>query len=164
MSTSAADFNLRIIEEFRANRGRVGGEFEGTPLLLLHHAGARSHKERITPLGYLAEHESYVVVASNGGARTNPHWYHNLKARPNVLIEVGAETIAIASREAAGDERKRLFGTLVERYPHLTEYEQKSGRVVPVIVLTPTAMARLDGRTAVVGGASRGLGRRIASP
>jgi deazaflavin-dependent oxidoreductase (nitroreductase family) len=135
--TMATDYNRRIIDEFRANRGRVGGEWEGTPLLLLHHTGARSHEERVTPLGYLPDDERYVLVASNGGARNNPHWYHNLNAHPDVLIEVGTETLAVASHEAAGEERERLFGALVERYPHLSEYEQKAGRAVPVMVLTP---------------------------
>jgi deazaflavin-dependent oxidoreductase (nitroreductase family) len=136
---AVSDYNRAIIDEFRANRGRVGGDWEGTPLLLLHHTGARSHAERITPLGYLADDERYVLVASNGGARSNPHWYHNLNAHPDVLIEVGAETIAVASREAAGEERERLFAALVERYPHLRDYEEKSGRVVPVIVLEPSS-------------------------
>jgi deazaflavin-dependent oxidoreductase (nitroreductase family) len=131
------DYNRAIIDEFRANRGRVAGEWEGTPLLLLHHTGARSHEERITPLGYLAADGSYVLVASNGGARNNPHWYHNLNAHPDARIEVGAETIAVASHEATGEERERLFAALVERYPHLSEYDQKAGRVVPVVVLTP---------------------------
>ena len=132
-----SSYNAAIIAEFRANRGRVGGDWEGTPLLLLHHTGARSHEERITPLGYLAADGRYVLVAANGGARNNPHWYHNLTTHPEVLIEVGAETIAVASHEATGEERERLFGALVERYPHLREYEQRSGRVIPVIVLTP---------------------------
>ena len=134
---AATDYNRTIIDEFRANQGRVGGDWEGTPLLLLHHTGARSHEKRVTPLGYLPAGERYVLVASNGGARNNPHWYHNLNAHPDVLIEVGAETIAVASHEASGDERERLFGALVERYPHLSAYEQEAGRMVPVIVLTP---------------------------
>ena len=131
------DYNHRIIDEFRAGGGRVGGDWEGTPLLLLHHTGARSHEERITPLGYLPDAERYVLVASNGGARNNPHWYHNLNAHPDVLIEVGTETLAVASHEATGEERERLFGALIERYPHLSAYEQQAGRVVPVMVLTP---------------------------
>jgi deazaflavin-dependent oxidoreductase (nitroreductase family) len=133
----ATDYNRAIIDEFRATGGRVGGDWEGTPLLLLHHIGARSHEERVTPLGYLPDAERYVLVASNGGARNNPHWYHNLNAQPDVLIEVGTETLAVASHEATGEERERLFGALVERYPHLSAYEQEAGRVVPVMVLTP---------------------------
>jgi deazaflavin-dependent oxidoreductase (nitroreductase family) len=134
---TAPDYNRAIIDEFRATGGRVGGDWEGTPLLLLHHIGARSREERVTPLGYLPDAERYVLVASNGGARNNPHWYHNLNAQPDVLIEVGTETLAVASHEATGEERERLFGALVERYPHLSAYEQEAGRVVPVMVLTP---------------------------
>src|SRR4051794_5730666 len=138
MSTSTADFNLEIIGEFRANRGRVGGVFEGTPLLLLHHTGATSGKVRISPLGYLDVDGRYVLIASNGGARNNPHWYHNLKARPDAVIEVGTKTIAVAAHEATGEERERLFRTLAQRFPHLTDYQQMSDRVIPVIELTPT--------------------------
>src|SRR3954468_16832554 len=137
MSTSAVEFNLRIIEEFRANGGRVGGVFEGTPLLLLHHTGARSGQERISPLGYLDEDGRYLVVASNGGMADSPGWYHNLKAQPNVTIEVGAETIGVVAHEATGGERERLFRILAERFPQLTEYAQKAGRVIPVMALTP---------------------------
>jgi deazaflavin-dependent oxidoreductase (nitroreductase family) len=111
--------------------------FEGTPLLLLHHTGARSGKERITPVGYLDQDGRYVVIASNGGAPSSPHWSHNLKAQPNATIEVGAETIAVVAREATGEERERLLRALVERFPQLTEFRQKTDRVIPVIVLTP---------------------------
>ncbi len=137
MSTSPSDFNRKIIDELRANQGRVGGVFEGTPLLLLHHTGAKSGKDRINPLGYLGDDGRYVVIASNGGAPSSPYWYHNLTARPNVTIEVGTKTIDVVAREATGEERERLFRTLAERVPQLAEYEQKSDRVIPVIVLTP---------------------------
>jgi deazaflavin-dependent oxidoreductase (nitroreductase family) len=137
MSTSPADFNAQIIDEFHANEGRVGGMFEGTPLLLLHHTGAHSGKHRVNPVGYLSDGGRYVVIASNGGAPTNPNWYHNLKAHPNGTIEVGAETIDVAAREATGEERERLYRTLVERFPQLSEYAQKAERLIPVIVLTP---------------------------
>jgi deazaflavin-dependent oxidoreductase (nitroreductase family) len=136
MSESPADFNRKIVDEFRANRGRVGGVFHGTPLLLLHHTGARSGTERVNPVGYLEDDGRYVVIASNGGALNSPHWYHNLKAGPNVTIEVGTETIAVVAREATGEERERLFRTLVERFPQLAEYDQKTDRVIPVIVLS----------------------------
>ena len=96
---SPADFNDQIIEEFRANQGRVGGRFEGSPLLLLHHTGAKSGKSRINPLAYLSNGGRYVVFASKGGAPTNPDWYHNLKAHPNAAIEVGTDMIdVVASR------------------------------------------------------------------
>jgi deazaflavin-dependent oxidoreductase (nitroreductase family) len=138
MSPSSADFNAQIIEEFHANQGRVGGIFEGAPLLLLHHTGAKSDKNRINPLGYQSEGGRYVVCASNGGAPRNPDWYYNLKARPNVTIEVGTDTIPVRASEAWGEERDRLFHTSVERAPQLGEYEKQAGRTIPVIVLTPT--------------------------
>jgi deazaflavin-dependent oxidoreductase (nitroreductase family) len=103
MSTSPADFNAQIIEEFHANEGRVGGMFEGATLLLLHHTGAKSGKSRVNPLGYLSDEGRYVVFASKAGAPTNPDWYYNLKAQPNVTIEVGTDTIAVV---ASGAERQ----------------------------------------------------------
>jgi deazaflavin-dependent oxidoreductase (nitroreductase family) len=137
MSTSPADFNAQIIEEFRANEGRVGGMFDGLPLLLLHHTGAKSGKSRVNPLAYQSDGGRYVVFASKAGAPTNPDWYHNLKAQPNVTIEVGADTIEVIAGEATGEERERLYRTQAERIPQFAEYEQKAKRVIPVIVLTP---------------------------
>lgn len=138
MSTSPADFNAQIVAEFRANEGRVGGMFDGMPLLLLHHTGARSGKSRINPLAYQGDGERYVIFASKGGAPTNPDWYHNLKAHPNVEIEVGSDTIDVLATEASGEERERLYRAQAERVPQFGEYEQKTDRVIPVIVLTPT--------------------------
>lgn len=138
MSTSPADFNAQIIEEFRANDGRVGGMFEGGTLLLLHHTGAKSGKSRINPLGYLGDNGRYVIFASKAGAPTNPDWYHNLKAHPNVTVEVGTDTIQAVASEARGDERDRLYRTQAERVPQFAEYEKQTDRVIPVIVLTPT--------------------------
>jgi deazaflavin-dependent oxidoreductase (nitroreductase family) len=138
MSTSHADFNTRIIEEFHANEGRVGGMFEGTPLLLLHHTGAKSGKNRINPLAYQSDNGRYVVFASKGGAPTNPDWYHNLKAQPEVTIEVGTDRINVVASEATGDERERLFRTQAERVPQFAEYEKQAQRTIPVMILTPT--------------------------
>ena len=138
MSTSPADFNAQIIEEFHANEGRVGGMFEGSTLLLLHHTGAKSGKSRTNPLGYLNDQGRYVVFASKAGAPTNPDWYHNLKAHPNVTIEVGSDTIEVVASEAIGAERDRLYRTQAERVPQFAEYEKQTDRVIPVIVLTPT--------------------------
>ena len=138
MSTSPADFNAQIIEEFRANDGRVGGMFEGGTLLLLHHTGAKSGKSRINPLGYLSDNGRYVIFASKAGAPTNPDWYHNLKAHPNVTIEVGTDTIEVVASEATGDERDRLYRTQADRVPQFADYEKQTDRVIPVIVLTPT--------------------------
>jgi deazaflavin-dependent oxidoreductase (nitroreductase family) len=139
MSTSPADFNAQIIEEFHANGGRVGGPMEGMPLLLLHHTGAKSGKSRINPLAYQADGGRYVIFASKAGAPTNPDWYYNLKAQPNVSIEVGTDTIDVVASEASGEERERLFRTQAERVPQFADYEQKAERVIPVIVLTPAA-------------------------
>jgi len=139
MSTSPADFNTQIIDEFHANEGRVGGMFEGMPLLLLHHTGAKSGTSYINPLAYQEDAGRYVIFASKGGAPTDPGWYHNLKAHPDVTIEVGTDTLPARASEAAGEERARLYRTQVERIPQFGEYEKKAGRVIPVMILTPTA-------------------------
>src|SRR3954454_672844 len=141
MSTSPAEFNARIIEEFHANEGVVGGMFEGVPLLLLHHTGAKSGKTRINPLAYQSDGGRYVVFASKGGAPTNPDWYHNIRANPNVTIEVGTDRIAAIASEAAGEERERLFLAQVENVPQFGEYEKQNDRVIPVIALPPNATA-----------------------
>jgi deazaflavin-dependent oxidoreductase (nitroreductase family) len=138
MSTSPADFNAKIIDEFRANEGRVGDMFEGMPLLLLHHTGAKSGTSRVNPLAYQADDGRYVIFASKAGAPENPAWYHNLMAHPQTQIEVGTDTIDVLASEATGEERERLYSTQAERVPQFAEYEQKAaGRVIPVVVLTP---------------------------
>jgi deazaflavin-dependent oxidoreductase (nitroreductase family) len=137
MSTSPADFNAQIIDEFRANEGRVGGMFEGLPLLILHHTGAKSGRSRLNPLAYQNDAGRYVVFASRAGAPINPGWYHNLKAHPDATIEVGTDTIDVVASEATGEERERLYRTQAERVPQFAEYEQKTTRVIPVMVLTP---------------------------
>jgi deazaflavin-dependent oxidoreductase (nitroreductase family) len=142
MSTSAADYNAKLIDEFRANDGRVGGVWEGTPLLLLHHTGAKSGASRVNPLGYLPDEPRYLIFASNGGAPSNPDWYHNLKAQPNTSIEVGRETIDVVAEEATGEERERLFTRGAGRFPDLAKHARKTGRAIPVIVLTPVDGAR----------------------
>src|SRR5881227_3809015 len=134
---TASGYNAKVIDEFRASERRVGGIWEGTPLLLLHHTGAKSGVSRVNPVGYLADAPRYLVFASNGGAPRNPDWYHNLKAHPNTKIEVGSETIDVFAEEAAGEERKRLFARGAERFPYLAKHARKTDRVVPVIVLTP---------------------------
>ena len=139
MSTSPAEFNAQIIDEFHANEGRVGGMFEGMPLLLLHHTGAKSGKSRINPLAYQSDGGRYVIFASKGGAPANPDWYHNLKAQPDVKIEVGTDTLDVVASEASGEERERLYRTQAERLPQFAEYAEKTERLIPVIVLTPTA-------------------------
>jgi deazaflavin-dependent oxidoreductase (nitroreductase family) len=139
MSTSHADFNAKVIDEFRANEGRVGGMFEGMPVLLLHHTGAKSAQQRVNPVAYLKDGDRYVIFASKAGAPTNPAWYHNLKAHPNTTIEVGPDTLEVLASEASGEERERLFRTQAERIPQFADYEQKTDRVIPVIALTPTS-------------------------
>ena len=137
MSTSPADFNSKIIDEFHANEGRVGGPFEGATLLLLHHTGAKSGKERVNPLVYYPDGDRYVIFASKAGAPTNPDWYHNLKAHPEVTIEVGTDAIPVTATEATGEERDRLFRAQAERSPQFADYQANTDRVIPVIVLTP---------------------------
>ena len=136
MPTTPEQFNADVIDEFRANEGRVGGVFEGTPLLLVHHTGAKSGVTRVNPVGYLRDGGRYVIFASNGAAPRNPGWYRNLKAQPNAKIEVGGETIDVVAEEAAGGERERLFAIGAERFPTLAEYARKTDRVIPVMVLT----------------------------
>jgi deazaflavin-dependent oxidoreductase (nitroreductase family) len=131
------DFNAKIIDEFRANEGRVGGIFEGAPVLLLHHTGAKSGTARVNPLVYQPGEGRYVIFASKAGAPTNPDWFHNLKAHPDVSIEVGTETVEVTAQEATGEERDRLFETQKRRAPQFAEYEQQTERVIPVVVLTP---------------------------
>ena len=117
--------------------GTSGGIWVRTPLLLLHHTGAQSGVSRVNPVGYLADAARYLVFASNGGAPSNPDWYHNLKAHPNTQIEVGSETIDVVAEEATGEERERLFARGAERFPDLAKHARKTDRVVPVIILTP---------------------------
>jgi deazaflavin-dependent oxidoreductase (nitroreductase family) len=137
MSTSPADFNAKVIEEFRANEGRVGGPFDGMEILLLHHTGARSGIERINPLAYRKDGERYVVFASKAGAPEDPAWFHNLVANPQARIEVGTEELAVLAEEARGEERDRLYREQSEDRPQFREYEQKTDRVIPVVLLTP---------------------------
>jgi deazaflavin-dependent oxidoreductase (nitroreductase family) len=134
---STVDFNEQVIREFRENAGRVGGMFDGSRLLLLHHVGAKSGQERIAPLVYLPDDEDYVIFASKGGAPENPAWYHNLKASPDTSVEVGAEVVEVRAREATGQERERLMAALLQVAPQFEEYQRKTTRTIPVIVLTP---------------------------
>jgi deazaflavin-dependent oxidoreductase (nitroreductase family) len=136
MSETPSEYNAKIVAEFRANRGHVGGIWEETPLLL-HHAGAKSGASRVNPVAYLPDDRRYMIWAANGGAPTNPDWYYNLKAHPNTSIEVGSERIDVVAEEATGAERERLFATAAERYPQLDDLEGKTDRVIPVITLTP---------------------------
>jgi deazaflavin-dependent oxidoreductase (nitroreductase family) len=133
------DWNSTIIEEFRANSGKVGGRFEGAPLLLLHSVGARSGQERIKPMMYLADGGTYVVFASKAGAPTNPDWYHNLVAHPTASIEVGDRRIEVVAHVADGATRDRLWAQQKQLYPGFADYESKTSRQIPVVVLEPTS-------------------------
>jgi deazaflavin-dependent oxidoreductase (nitroreductase family) len=131
------DFNQRVIEEFRASGGRVGGPFEGRTLLLLHHIGAKTGTERVNPVAYQRVGDAYAVFASKGGAPTNPDWYHNLVAHPDVTAEVGTETIPVRARVAQGAEREAIFTRQKAQWPGFADYEAATARVIPVVVLEP---------------------------
>jgi deazaflavin-dependent oxidoreductase (nitroreductase family) len=137
MNGNTSDWNARNIAEFRRNHGRVGGQFEGAPLLLLHHIGARSGKSRINPMMYLKDDDRYVVFASKAGADTNPDWYYNLKAHPDVEIEVGDETINVSAVEITGTEHDKLYSRQASLYPAFAKYQSQTRRIIPVIALTP---------------------------
>jgi deazaflavin-dependent oxidoreductase (nitroreductase family) len=132
------DFNASVIEEFRANHGKVGGRFENATLLLLHHTGAKSGQQRVTPLGYQKVGDSYAIFATKGGAPVNPAWLHNLVAHPDVTIEVGDETITAHARVAEPTERDVIYARQVERAPHFGEYTKNAApRIIPVVILEP---------------------------
>ena len=133
---SSTDYNAYTISEFRKNHGKVGGNFEGAPLLLLHTTGKRSGKPRVNPVMYLKQGEHYLVFASKGGADTNPDWYHNLKANQDIQIEVGDETIDVRAEEITGRERDTLYGLQAAKYPGFADYQRKTKRIIPVIALT----------------------------
>lgn len=132
------DWNQKVIEEFRANGGRVGGMFEGSPLLLLHHVGARTGVRRVSPLMYQDVPDGYAIFASKGGADTSPDWYHNVVANPGTDVEIGTETIPVRARVAQGEERTRIWSRQKSDYPQFEDYESKTLRVIPVIVLERT--------------------------
>jgi len=131
------EWNRKIIEEFRANSGHVGGPFEGIPILLLHHKGAKTGTERVNPLAFRRDAGAYVVFASKGGAPTSPDWYHNLLANPRVSIEVGTDAVEVKARVALADERDRLWSAQKQDVPAFAEYERSTAREIPVVVLDP---------------------------
>ncbi len=131
------NWNDQIVEEFRKNKGKVGGPFESAPMLLLHTKGAKSGEERVHPLMYQAVGDNYAIFASKGGAPTNPAWYHNLKANPVATIEIGTETQSVKAHEVTGAERDPIWTTQKERYPGFADYERKTTREIPVLILEP---------------------------
>ncbi|HUI03693.1 MAG TPA: nitroreductase family deazaflavin-dependent oxidoreductase [Acidimicrobiales bacterium] len=133
--TEAEDFNSHVIDEFRAHGGRVGGRFEGAPVLLLHHTGARTGRERVSPMMYQRVGDSLAVFASQGGAPTNPAWYHNLVAHPNAVVEGGTENVRVVARVARDDEREPIWETQKRDDPGFAEYESRTDRRIPVVIL-----------------------------
>jgi deazaflavin-dependent oxidoreductase (nitroreductase family) len=132
------DFNRKVIEEFRANGGRVGGPFEGADLLLLTSTGAKSGEERTTPVMFLNDGGRMVIFASKAGAPTHPAWYHNLVAHPDATVEVGTEKVSVHAVITSGEERERLFEEQVARSPQFAEYREKTTREIPVVALERT--------------------------
>jgi deazaflavin-dependent oxidoreductase (nitroreductase family) len=131
------DWNSKIIEEFRANGGQVGGQFAGAPLLLLHTEGAKTGAERVNPMMYRKVGDGYAVFASKAGAPDNPAWYHNLLANPRVRAEIGTGTAEFTARVATGEERERIWSAQKQEYPGFADYERKTTRQIPVVILEP---------------------------
>jgi deazaflavin-dependent oxidoreductase (nitroreductase family) len=132
-----SDWNAKIIEEFRSNEGRVGGNFAGAPMCLLHTTGARSGTVRVNPMMYLELDGRRFVFASKAGADTNPDWFHNLVAHPSVEVEIGASTYRATAVPLAGEERDRIYAEQAARYPGFADYQAKTTRVIPVVELRP---------------------------
>ncbi len=132
-----SDFNTSIIEEFRANEGKIGGRFEGASLILIHHVGTRSGTERVTPVSCFPQPDGrFAIIASNGGARTNPDWYYNLKARPEINVEFGTETFAVTVRELEREEREKAWADVVSAVPAVANTQNKTRRTIPMLLLT----------------------------
>jgi deazaflavin-dependent oxidoreductase (nitroreductase family) len=129
------DWNRQVLEEFRANEGKVGGMWEGRPLLLLTTTGAKSGQRRTTPVMYLHDGDRLLVFASKGGAPTHPAWYHNLLTHPNVTVEVGPETYEATATVLTGEQRDRLYAKQARLFPQFGEYQTKTTRTIPVIAL-----------------------------
>lgn len=135
------DWNTQIINEFRANEGRVGGNFEGAPMLLLHHVGRKSGKQTVSPMMYLADDadaNTIYVFASKAGAPTNPAWYFNLTAAGSAEVELGTDRYQVTVREVTGADRDRIYAEQSSRYPGFKDYERQTQgvRVIPVLALT----------------------------
>jgi deazaflavin-dependent oxidoreductase (nitroreductase family) len=137
--SSLNDWNTAIIEEFRANEGRVGGRFEGGTLLLLHHTGARSGTERISPLAYFPDGDRKIIVGSAGGAPKNPDWFYNLRANPRATVEVGTATLPVVATEVTGDEYPKLWERVTAAMPGFADYQKQTTRRIPLVALQPEA-------------------------
>lgn len=134
--TDVKDWNTQVIEEFRSNHGKVGGPFEGAPVLLLTSTGAKTGKQRTSPVMYLQDGDRLLVFASKAGAPTNPDWYHNLLTNPTVTVEVGDDKFEANATPLQGEERDRFFNRQAELYPGFREYQEKTTRTIPVVALT----------------------------
>jgi deazaflavin-dependent oxidoreductase (nitroreductase family) len=134
--SEVSDWNRKIIEEFRANNGKVAA-FARQPLLLLTHVGAKTGKQRTNPLAYFRDGDRYVIVASKGGAPTNPDWYYNLLVNPHATIEVDTEQLDVVAKQAEPIERERIFSMINDLNPTFKEYERKAGRIIPLMILLP---------------------------
>ena len=133
-----SDYNTTIIEEFRAGRGRVGGPWANTPMILIHHIGAKSGIERVTPLACSAQPAGrYAIVASNGGSQADPDWCRNLRAHPRITVEVGARTFTVLAEELGDTDRADLWPRLVAEFPAVAEHQARTTRQIPVFMLTP---------------------------
>ena len=130
-----SDWNANVIEEFRANHGKVGGMFEGKPLLLLTNTGAKTGAARVNPLMYLPDKDRVAIFASKGGAPSHPDWYYNVKANPKVTVEIGDETFDAIATEITGAERDDLYTRQSELHPQFAEYQADNPRLIPVVVL-----------------------------
>lgn len=137
--TTAHDWNQGIIEEFRANEGKVGGPFKGLPVLLLHHTGRKSGQVRVNPLVYLSDGERILVFGSKGGAPAHPDWYRNLLANPDASVEVGTEKYDVTAENITGDEHDRLYAKQVAAVPTFGTYQNNTTRTIPVVALTRKA-------------------------
>ena len=132
-----SDYNAKIIKEFQENQGRVGGPWAGTTLILIHHIGARSGTERVTPLGCSHQGDGrFAIVASNGGSPAHPDWYYNLKANPRISVEVGTQIFTVLAEELDGTARAGLWPKLVAEYPSVGEFQTRTTRQIPVFMLT----------------------------
>ena len=133
----ANDFNTKIIEEFRANEGRVGGPLTGTPMILIHHIGAKSGIERVSPLACSPQGDGrFAIVAASGGSPAHPDWYYNLKASPRITVEVGTQTFTVLAEELDGAARAGLWPKLVAEFPAVGEHQTRTTRQIPVLMLT----------------------------
>ncbi len=129
------DWNKQVIEEFHANGGKVGGQFEGMNIVLLHTVGAKSNQERINPLAYFKDGDNYVIIASKAGAPSNPDWYYNILAHPDVSLEVGTEHFKAHATVPERQERDRIFAEVAQKAPGFGKYQENNPRIIPVVVL-----------------------------